>query len=237
MRKYSSHPNPELLNWKLPNDIEQPTLYYRFMRRLSYFMAVSFWNERSYNRHREPADGGVLYMSNHQSFYDPIMVCGPLQRSGHFMARDTLFRNKYFAKLLVSVNTFPVKRGQADIGAIKTAMRHLKANKTLVVFPEGTRTTDGRIGKFLPGSAMLSMKAATWTVPVLIDGAFEAWPKSNLFPKIGAGIVVQYGQPIHREQARKHTPAEFVNIVRNQMIDMQTELHKHLGKATLKYDE
>ena len=200
-------------------------------------MAVSIWNERSYNRHREPANGGVLYMSNHQSFYDPIMVAGPLRRSGHFMARDTLFRNKYFAKFLTSVNTFPVKREGGDIGAIKEAMRLLKAKKTLVIFPEGTRTTDGRIGKFLPGSAMLSMKAATWTVPVLIDGAFEAWPKSNLLPKIGAKIIVQYGQPIHRDEARKHKPAEFVNIVRNQMIEMQTQLHKHLDKPALIYDE
>lgn len=237
MRKYCTHSNPKLMSWTLPNDIEQPELYYRLMRRLSYGLAVTYWNERAYNRHHEPADGGVLYMSNHQSFYDPIMVCGPLKRAGHFMARDTLFRNKLFGRFLESVNTFPVKRGKGDIGALKTAMRVLKDRKALVVFPEGTRTTDGRIGKFLPGSAMLGMKAATWTVPVLIDGAFEGWPRNSLLPNLGAKIVVQYGKPIHRDQASKHPPAEFVNIVRDRMIEMQTQLHKHLGKPALIYDE
>jgi len=214
MREYPSHPNPELTSWRLPGDIEQSSPYYRFMRRLSHIMNVTYWNTRAYNRHNEPADGSVLYLANHQSFYDPILVCGPLQRPGNFMARDTLFKNPHFAKLLYSVNTFPVKRGQADVGAMKEAMRRLKAGGTLVIFPEGTRTVDGRIGQFLPGSAMLSMKVATWTVPV----------------------VVQYGKAIHRDEAKQHAPAEFVNIVRQKMIDMQTRLHQHLGKPALKYD-
>ena len=121
MNGYHSYPNPALLNWKLPGDIEQPTLYYRFMRRIAHLMAGTVWSGRAYNRYNEPVTGGVLYMSNHQSFFDPIMVCGPLQRPGHFMARDTLFRNKYFAKLIDSVNAFPVKRGEGDVGALKEA--------------------------------------------------------------------------------------------------------------------
>ena len=236
MREYSTHPNPKLVGLRFPADIEQNSLYYRFMHRLSHIMNVTYWNTRAYNRHNEPADGSVLYLANHQSFYDPILVCGPLQRPGNFMARDTLFKNPHFAKLLYSVNTFPVKRGQADVGAMKEAMRRLKAGGTLVIFPEGTRTVDGRIGQFLPGSAMLSMKVATWTVPVLIDGAYQAWPKSQLLPTLGSKIVVQYGKAIHRDEAKQHTPAEFVNIVRQKMIDMQTKLHQHLGKPALKYD-
>ncbi len=237
MKGYRSHPNPALTSWKLPGDVEQAGLYYRFMRRIAHLMAVTVWSGRAYNRHHEPATGGVLYMANHQSYYDPIMVCGPLQRPGHFMARDSLFRNKYFAKLIDSVHAFPVKRGEGDVGALKESIRRLKANKTLLVFPEGTRTTDGRIGKFLPGSAMLSMKAATWTVPVLIDGAFEAWPKGSVVPRLGSRVVVQYGKPIHRDEARKYSAVDFVELVRKQMIEMQTELHKHLGKPALHYDE
>ncbi len=205
------------------------------MRRGCQIVCSVLWQQRVFNRHYEPASGGVVYISNHQSFLDPILVTNTLRRPGNYMARETLFKNPYFRHLIESVNTFPIHRGRADMGAIKEAMRRLKQNRTIVIFPEGTRTRDGRIGEFLPGMAVLSQRAAQWTVPVLIDGAFEVWPRTQLLPSPGQ-IFVRYGRPIHRDQARKYSPREFAEHVRRELIAMQTDLRRRMGRKELKYD-
>ncbi|HDY65540.1 MAG TPA: 1-acyl-sn-glycerol-3-phosphate acyltransferase [Phycisphaerae bacterium] len=236
MNELRSHSNPQLRGFRLPGNIQQCTLYYRFMRRSCRIVTSLLWGQRVFNRHYEPATGGVVYVSNHQSFLDPILITNALCRPGNYMARETLFRKPWFRALIESVNTFPVRRGRADIGALKEAMRRLRDNRTVVVFPEGTRTYDGRIGAFLPGVALLCQRAAQWTVPVVIDGAFEAWPRTQLLPNLGR-IFIRYGPGIHRDQARKHSPKEFVEHVRQELITMQTDLRRRLGRKELKYDE
>ena len=165
------------------------------------------------------------------------MIVGlPLRRSMNFMARHTIFKFKPLARMITSVNTFPIHRGKADLAGMKEAMRRLKAGGQLVVFAEGTRTTDGKIGPFLPGVAALAQRAADWIVPVVIDGAFEIWPKTQKLPSLGE-LVVQYGRPIPRDQAKAMTSDELVETIRKRMIDIQTEVRTRLGKPALKYEE
>jgi 1-acyl-sn-glycerol-3-phosphate acyltransferase len=150
------------------------------------------------------------------------------------MARDTLFRFPIFRQIIESLNAFPVRRGTADLTALKEAMRRLKAGGQVVVFAEGTRTTDGRIGPMLPGVAVLAQRAAEWTVPVLIDGAFEAWPRTSPLPMPGS-VVVQYGEPIPQKVARKMSAEELVERVRRQLIDIQTDVRRRVGRPPLRY--
>ena len=105
----------------------------------------------------------------------------------------------------------------------------------MVVFPEGTRTDDGRIGPLLPGVAMLAQRAADWTVPVVIDGAFEAWPRRHALPSPG-NIVVRYAPPIHRDEARRHGSAELMELLRNTLIDLQSDLRQRLGREAIHYE-
>lgn len=235
MNEYRSHPNPLLRRWRLAEGVQNCSLYYRVMRWGCRVAGAAFYHQRVYNRHHEPATGGVVYVSNHQSFFDPILVTNALSRPGNYMARDTLFRQPWFRRLIESLNAFPIQRNKADTGALKEAMRRLKNGRTIVIFPEGTRTRDGHIGPFLPGVAVLSQRAAEWTVPVLIDGAFEAWPRTQMLPRPGR-IFVEYAPAIPREEARQYSPEEFVRRVRQTLIDMQTHLRARIGKPTLHYE-
>ncbi|MBN1555648.1 MAG: 1-acyl-sn-glycerol-3-phosphate acyltransferase [Phycisphaerae bacterium] len=235
MGDYRSHPNPLLRRRRFTADIQNCSPYYRFMRWGCRMAGALFYRQRVYNRHHEPADGGVVYISNHQSFFDPIIVTNALSRPGNYMARDTLFRQPMFRRLIESLNAFPIQRNKADTGALKEAMRRLKQGRTVVVFPEGTRTRDGHIGPFLPGVSVLSQRAATWTVPVLIDGAYEAWPRTQVLPRPGR-IFVEYAPAISQEEARNYSPAEFVEHVRNLLIEMQTRLRAKVGRPALRYE-
>jgi len=195
----------------------------------------ALWKVRVFNRHYEPADGGALYICNHQSFLDPVLMSVALLRPVNYMARASLFRLPVFRQLIESLNAFPVRRGAADLAALKEAMRRLRRGGQVVVFAEGTRTRDGRIQPFLPGVAMLAQRAAAWTVPVLIDGAFEAWPRGRLLPGMGS-IVVRYARPISQEEARQYAPEVFLERVRRTLIETQADVRRRVGRPVLRYE-
>ncbi|MFP4053137.1 MAG: lysophospholipid acyltransferase family protein, partial [Phycisphaerae bacterium] len=102
-------------------------------------------------------------------------------------------------------------------------------------YAEGTRTRDGRVGDFLPGVAMLAQRAADWIIPVAIDGAYEAWPRTQPAPSPGHHIVVQYGEPIAREHARSMKALELLEEIRGSIVGMQADIRARLGRPTLEY--
>jgi 1-acyl-sn-glycerol-3-phosphate acyltransferase len=235
MRALTSHPNPALAGLRMPDGVPAAGLYYRFMRRGCQVIMSAFWKVRVFNRHHEPAEGSAVYICNHQSFLDPMLMSMALRRPMNYMARHTLFRTPGFSQLIRSVNAFPVRRGTADTAAMKEAMRRLRKGQQLAVFAEGTRTRTGRIGPFLPGVALLAQRVADWTVPVLIDGAFEAWPRTQVLPSPG-NIVVLYAEPISRQDARRLEPLELIDRVRNTIIEMQADVRRRAGRRPFDYD-
>lgn len=234
MKALPSYPNPALRRRRWPKDVPPAKIWYKFWRLGCKGVFASVWRLEVFNRHFEPTAGSALYICNHQSFLDPMLMALALKRPMHFMARDTLFRVPGFKHLISSVNAFPVKRGTADTGALKEAIRRLRAGQQLILFPEGTRTRDGRIGDFLPGVAMLAQRAAEWVIPTVIDGAFECWPRSSPLPLPGP-LTVVYGQPLRAADIRKMPGEQLLAQVRQTMIELQADLRERRGKPPLKY--
>ncbi len=235
-RPLSSHPNNALRGWRMPEGVPSSTLWYRCCRRTLQLALATVCSTRVYNRHFEPTSGPVVYICNHQSFFDPPLMGMALRRPMNFMARDTLFRMPGFGRLISSVNAFPVRRGTGDMAAMKEGMRRVKGGGQLVVFAEGTRTQDGRIGPFLPGVALMAQRTRAVTVPVLIDGAYECWPRTQRLPSPGR-IIVQYGRPIPPEESRAMKAAPFVNRVRDELIAIQADVRRRAGLPALVYGD
>ena len=229
-----SHPNPKLRSIRLAAGVDSSAPFYFAMRwGLRLFLPL-FWKTRVYGRHNEPSEDGVVYISNHQSFLDPMLVGFGLVRPLNYMARNTLFDTPGMGQLMTAVNAFPVKRGTADTGALKEAMRRIKRGGQVLIFAEGTRTRDGRIAPFLPGVSLLAQRAAKWIVPVVVDGAFEVWPRTRSLP--GAGhITVSFGRAIPQEAVRKFKSGPLVEHIRQIMIRMQTDVRQRTGKPKLEY--
>src|ERR1035438_5296497 len=99
------------------------------------------------------------------------------------MARDSLFKGGVLSYLLELWNAFPVKRGSADLTAIRMAVERLDSGHMVNIFPEGTRSEDGSIGNVASGFSLIlrRCKAEVALVPVLIDGAYGAWPRKAKF--------------------------------------------------------
>ena len=229
-----SYPNPALGHWRFEDGVQTPNPLYRGFRKLFQIHFAALWRTRVFNRHFEPTSGPAVYICNHQSFLDPIVMSMALRRPMNYMARDSLFRTPGFGRLIRALNAFPVRRGAADTAALKEALRRIKAGGQVVVFPEGTRTRDGRIGKFLSGVALLARRSGAATVPVLIDGAFECWPRSQKLPHLGE-IVVQYGLPLPADQTAGLSSDTLVNRVRDQLIAIQRTVRRRLNRPPITY--
>ena len=177
-----------------------------------------FFSLRVYGRENIPGRGGVLIASNHQSFLDPILIGVGLKRQIHYMARRSLFKNVFFRWFIKSVNAFPVKREGVDVGAIREAMALLRRGETVLLFPEGTRTWDGTIGPIERGFGMIARRAGVPLVPAVIDGAFEAWPRTRRIFRF-APISVIFGKPLEsKEEALSEAVAR-------SLAQLQQKLH------------
>lgn len=190
--------------------------YYRFMRFMSQGALVLYFRGRVFGRENVPQTGGVLLACSHQSFFDPVSVTCALHREGNYMARDSLFQNSLFKRLIESLNAFPVKRGAADVGAVKEIMRRLKAGRLVIVFPEATRTRDGSIGKINANSMAVAKKTGAAIVPAVIDGAFEAWPRTSHLPRPRT-TYVSYAEAITIEQVRDWPIERIARVVTHRL--------------------
>jgi 1-acyl-sn-glycerol-3-phosphate acyltransferase len=124
-----------------------------------------------YGRERIPRTGGLLVVSNHASNADPVILLAEMPRPLSFMTKDELFRFPLVRKFLFAWRgAFPVRRGEADIAALRNALELIREGFPVVLFPEGTRSPM-RLGKAHPGVAYLATRAQCPVLPVAIIGS------------------------------------------------------------------
>ena len=197
-------------------------LFFRAFYRLAYTLLFRI---RAWGVENVPQEGGALVVSNHQSFLDPPAVGLPLTRPVHFLARSSLFRWPGVGWLLRHKQAIPIERGTGDLAAIRTAVDLLRRGHALVLFPEGTRSRDGSVGKFQPGFAMIAARARVPIVPVAIDGSFEAWPRTRRVPRPHP-VRVLYGEPMPPPEGRKAACLEAADETWRRVVALQARLRE-----------
>jgi 1-acyl-sn-glycerol-3-phosphate acyltransferase len=203
-------------------------LYWHFWRITARWIYVTAFRGRVLGAKNVPREGGVLLVSTHQSYIDPVLASLAFDRETDFMARESLFYYPRFAKLISSLNAFPVRRNTADLRAIKETLRRLKSGKMVLVFPEGTRSPDGRIGELQPGVAAIAKQAEVTVVPTLIEGAYNVWPKQSRWPR-PARIIVRYAPAIPPEQVAAMGKHELIARIDRTLREMQAEVRRIYG--------
>jgi 1-acyl-sn-glycerol-3-phosphate acyltransferase len=140
-----------------------------------------------------PQSGGLIICSNHIHWLDPILIAVYIKRKISYMAKAELFKNKFFAIILKGINVFPVKRGTADIAAIKNSLKLIKNGNVLGIFPEGTRSKDGNLKPAEPGVALIAIKTQAPVIPIRISGSYKIFDSINL--TFGKPIsFIEYGE-------------------------------------------
>jgi len=191
---------------------------------------------RVHGRENVPSTGAVILASNHQSYLDPVFCGVGLQRHLTYVARDSLFRFRLFALLIHSLNAIPIGRDKADIAAMKAIIARLREGAAVCLYPEGTRTRDGRIIPVKPGFGLLCRRAKAVVVPVLIDGGFECWPRYNRLFQPGR-VMVQYGQPLSPTQIATMTNEDLADYLTRTLRQMQHDCRLKQGKKPYDYED
>lgn len=143
-----------------------------------------------------PPAGGFLLAANHASFLDPPLIGCQISRQIAYFARKTLWKGGFASWWLDSVGTIPVDRdGGQDVSAIKRVLKAIKDERGLILFPEGTRTLDGRLQPAKPGVGFIACRTQVPVVPVRIFGSFEAFGKGRRL-RLGTPITIVFGKPI-----------------------------------------
>ncbi len=212
-------------------------LWYLFCRTLSVGVVSLLYRVKVYNRSAVPKQGPVLVVSNHQSFFDPMFSQNWVWRPFYFVPRDTLLDVRFWGRIIRTFYVISIRRGQPDIAAMKTIIEVLKQNKAVCLYPEGTRTADGRIGVIKPGFGLISRRTGATIVPVVIDGIFEAWPRTQKYPKLFGKVGVMYGDPISTEHIKMLSDEQFAAELTRIMRDIQADLRGQLNKKPYIYDK
>ncbi len=195
--------------------------------------AVLLYRVRYSGQLNIPRAGPLIIVSNHQSHFDPPLIGMGTRRQMNYVARGTLFGFAPFRWLITSLGAIRIEREGIGLGGIKESLRRLKRGEVVVLFPEGTRTHDGRLGQLHGGFITLARRSGAAVLPVAIEGAFDAWPRRQMLPRLGE-IHVRYGNALSPEAIAQMSDEEVLAEVTRRIEQCLRQLRAHPNMAHLK---
>jgi 1-acyl-sn-glycerol-3-phosphate acyltransferase len=146
---------------------------------------------------RVPRGSAVVFMSNHESWLDIPVLLAAIPVQVRFLAKKSLFSIPFFGWAISSMGFIPVDRQnrREAIRSFEQAAQRIRAGRSVLVFPEETRTSDGTLLPFQRGGFLIAIKSGLPIVPVGLDGARRCMPKFSYLLRPGA-ITVRFGEPI-----------------------------------------
>jgi 1-acyl-sn-glycerol-3-phosphate acyltransferase len=202
-----------------------PTPFYNFVATLSWPVIYGLYRLEAHGVERLPSEGGYVLAANHTSSFDPWPLGFPLWpgRQLFFMGKAELF-NPVLAPFLRSGGAFPVRRGEADVEAIETAVRICNEGGIVAMFPEGTRQVKGLRKRFehrpRSGSARIALAARVPLVPAAIKG-------SDRLSRL-AKLKVAYGDPVPVDDLEGLPPREAQQVATDRLMERIYALHDEL---------
>lgn len=180
-----------------------------------------------------PPTGPIIYVANHQSNLDPILTgIVAFDRPFSGIARATLFHSKLLSWLMRSIGVIPIAQGKGDKGAMDAALGELAAGRTVCIFPEGTRTRDGKIGDFQRGVMLLIRRSGAPVVPMAIEGAFEVWPMGQKLPRLRGRIAVQAAPAIGAEELLRNGADAGLDQLKKVIAEMHSQLRSQIRRRS-----
>ena len=170
------------------------TPLYRLGHTLCAAVAYLGFRLRVYGRENLIEEGPAILASNHASYLDPPLVGVCCRKDIYYLARKSLFEKPVFGPLIAQLNAFPIDRARGDVAALRAILHLLKAGKRVVVFPEGTRSSDGNLQPARAGVGLIIAKSLAPVVPIRIFGSHAALPRSGGIRFTQITVVV--GKPL-----------------------------------------
>lgn len=190
-----------------------------FVRYVTMGVYKLFYNFHIEGAENIPQDRALVMASNHRSYADPVILTMPMKKPVTYMAKEELFKNKLFGWFITKLGAFPVKRGTGDMQVIDDAVAILNSGRHLVIFPEGTRSKDGKVGKGKTGVAMIAAKSGADVLPCgIIFESEKLHFRSKLTLKFGkvipaSEIAIEDASPKALKEVKKRIMGEITELV------------------------
>lgn len=195
---------------------------------LSRTLGVALFGFRSRFVEPLPEAGGLIVLSSHQTFLDPLLLGLATERRLSSLARSSLYRFKPFGAVISALDAVPIDRESSALKAMKAVIQRLEGGAAVIIFPEGARTHDGHLGEFKSGFALIAKKAGVPIVPVAIVGGFECWPRTRLLPRPGR-IRLEFGPILSAEQVAAMSDREIFDVCVRRIRDLDAKARAALG--------
>ncbi|MEX1045061.1 MAG: lysophospholipid acyltransferase family protein [Chthoniobacterales bacterium] len=175
---------------------QRMTFWYLLGYSLSKALAKTFFHYRVVGAENMIEEGPCIIAANHCSNLDPPLVGVACQRAIHYLAKKSLLDWPVLGPIFPELNVIPVDQKNADRSALMGAIRVVKNGGAVLIFPEGSRSPDGKLQPAQPGLGMIAAKTGAPVVPVRVSGSFEAFPRGRHWPCMYS-IEVAIGAPLH----------------------------------------
>ncbi len=210
--------NSEKSAWTLQNIGRQ--LFYRWVQLTSRLVSVVMFSLRTEGQYHLDVEGGGMLLSTHQSMLDPVLVGMIANRRLNYLARKTLFKNAFFGFMISLLDAIEIDRERGGLAGLREMLKRLQKGELVLLFPEGTRTPDGKIGALKPGFIPVARRSQVPLMPIAVVGAYDCLPRGTKIPT-RSPIAVVFGEPIQPAQYMPLTDAEILKLLAERL----TELH------------
>ena len=197
-------------------------MFYKFFKVLCQFWFGLILRTRVIGTENIPKDGAFILAANHVSNWDPPFLGTFIDRDVYYMGKIELFKNPVMAAICRGLHVFPVKRGAADKTAIKTAVKILKEGNCLGIFPEGTRSKTGKLGKAEAGISLIAAMTKAPIIPAAIVNTEKIFSREKFFPR----LAVVYGKSIKFSGSTKDKEAmeNFAQKIMNEIAKLKADV-------------
>lgn len=169
-------------------------MLYHFLRAISWFVCKVLFSAETEGIEKLPAGSKIIIAANHASYLDPIALCAAIPKKIRWVIRKDVYSVWWLKWLFFLTGMIP------ENGAVGGSLSCLESGDTIGVFPEGTRSRDGKLQAGKRGVSVLALKTGAFVVPCAIRGSFEAYPRTALLPR-PRPVKVIIGSPIKFEKA------------------------------------
>lgn len=203
----------------------KPSIFYKGLYLLAKIIYFAAYNVKVEGKENLPKKPGFIIAANHRTYADPpLLAVTSMCAKFSFVAKEELFRNRFFGWFIRKLGAFPVERGRGDIKVISDSVERLREGRNLVIFPEGARSKDGKLGRGKTGVALIAARSGADVVPaaIIFDGKLRFRKK----------VIVRYGKPINRNElnlSEEFDSRELKPIKQRIMGDIQKLLEENNG--------